>query len=207
MAVCLCTVTEYITMGKDIALGVAALVTATVAVRGLHTWNRQLKGTASFDAAKDLAAATYRLRTAIERCRSVVELRGGNYLFSPDDDGWKVIAKGHTALKARYDVGLNAVGAALVELETSALTAEALWGGAVKTKVKVLRVCCQMLKTNVDMLVGEMNGSLKVSEEVFAAVRDIVGTMQTEKNPGFFSKQVADAIAGIEEVLIPHLRK
>jgi hypothetical protein len=50
---------------KDVALGGAAIVTATVAVRGLRKWREELRGKANFDVARGLARAT-KLRDDIQ---------------------------------------------------------------------------------------------------------------------------------------------
>ena len=56
------TTVELITAGKDIALAGAAIVTATVAIKGLNTWARQLRGTADFETARAMSKVTYKLR-------------------------------------------------------------------------------------------------------------------------------------------------
>src|SRR5260370_33027340 len=63
-------ISECVTIIKDVAVAIAAAVTATVAVKGLSSWNRELKGKANFDVARALAKATYKLRDDIKNCRS-----------------------------------------------------------------------------------------------------------------------------------------
>jgi len=43
---------------KDIVLGLAAIVTATVAWLGLQSWRKELRGKADFDVARGLLRAT-----------------------------------------------------------------------------------------------------------------------------------------------------
>ena len=76
------TLSEVISIGKDIFLAIAAAITAIVAVMGLRSWSRELKGKAEFEAARNLALATYKLRDALRECRSpfyeISELAGYN---------------------------------------------------------------------------------------------------------------------------------
>lgn len=55
---------EVIAIVKDVLVGVAAATTAVAAVIGLRSWSRELKGKAEFEAARNLARATYKVRDA-----------------------------------------------------------------------------------------------------------------------------------------------
>ena len=59
-----------ITAAKDVVLGLAAAVTASVAVVGLKRWRRELRGKADSEAARALSRVTYNLRDQIALCRS-----------------------------------------------------------------------------------------------------------------------------------------
>ena len=62
---------ELILVLKDILIKIiAAATTAVVAVKGLRSWSRELKGKAEFETARSLALATYKLRDALRECRS-----------------------------------------------------------------------------------------------------------------------------------------
>lgn len=59
-----------ITAIKDIALSGAAITTATVAILGLKSWSRELKGKAEFEVGRALILATYKLRDELKYARS-----------------------------------------------------------------------------------------------------------------------------------------
>src|SRR3989304_91489 len=60
----------YLTFVKDIVTLISLAVAALVAIKGLQTWRRQLKGTADYDLAKRLLKAAYRLRDALQAVRN-----------------------------------------------------------------------------------------------------------------------------------------
>ena len=50
---------------KDIALTCGTIVGIYVAIRGLNTWNRQLRGTSEYDLARRVLRCVYRHRDAL----------------------------------------------------------------------------------------------------------------------------------------------
>lgn len=71
----LCT-SQLVALAKDIVLMLAAVVGAYVALRGLSTWNRQLKGGAEYELTRRLLKCTYRLRDATQgRTKSDMDKR------------------------------------------------------------------------------------------------------------------------------------
>jgi hypothetical protein len=61
---------EIITVTKDIIFIFAAIVTANVAVKGLQSWSKELKGKADFEVARNLIRAAYKLRDELSYCRN-----------------------------------------------------------------------------------------------------------------------------------------
>ena len=64
------TYTEIITAIKDVLIGGAAIATASVAVIGLKSWSRELRGRADFEVARGLIRATYKLRDELRASRA-----------------------------------------------------------------------------------------------------------------------------------------
>jgi hypothetical protein len=65
-------IAQYASITKDTVLTIAAMVGAYVALRGLSTWNRQLKGGVEYDLTRRILKCTYRLREAIKSVRNSV---------------------------------------------------------------------------------------------------------------------------------------
>ena len=61
---------ETITAFKDLILAGAGIVATVVATKGLSTWLRQLRGSADFECARSLFKAAYKVRDALQACRS-----------------------------------------------------------------------------------------------------------------------------------------
>ncbi|OQY20711.1 MAG: hypothetical protein B6I35_10155, partial [Anaerolineaceae bacterium 4572_32.2] len=61
---------EYITLAKDVVTILAALVAATVAIMGLRTWRKQLRGKTEYELARRLLRSVYRVRDAIRIVRN-----------------------------------------------------------------------------------------------------------------------------------------
>lgn len=61
---------EIIAAIKDVLVGLAAAITAGVAIVGITSWQRELRGKAEFRVARTLMRATYGLRDAVQDCRA-----------------------------------------------------------------------------------------------------------------------------------------
>lgn len=51
-----------VSLSSDIAIGVSAVIVASLAVFGLHTWRRELTGKAKFNVARNVMLLAYRLK-------------------------------------------------------------------------------------------------------------------------------------------------
>ena len=84
-------VIEAIAITKDVVLTIAAAAGMYVAIRGLSTWNRQLKGGVEYELTRRLLRCTYRLREAIKSVRNPV--MWSNEQPSPPDDEAKTMTQ------------------------------------------------------------------------------------------------------------------
>jgi hypothetical protein len=66
-------ITFWVSTFKDLATAIAAIIAAYVAIKGLNTWQHQLKGTAKFDLARKVLVETYTLRDAINNLRRPIK--------------------------------------------------------------------------------------------------------------------------------------
>ena len=203
------TAPEFIAAGKDVSLAIAGLTTAIVAVLGLKSWSRELRGKTSFEVARNMAKATYKLRDEVSLFRAPM-VRASEF---PDDY--------HTAgLKKAGDVVASGYGhvfanrwqpvyAALQEFDTQTLEAEALWGEAVRSKADVLRKLLVKLSAAIEAFIdnfasegenfkSDKEFGRKIRSEVFAAPSDL-------KNP--LTVEIVAAVKALEDELRPHLRR
>jgi len=124
---------------KDIVLTGAAAVGIYVAIRGLNTWNRQLKGSAEYELTRRLLRCTYRLREAIKGVRYPV--MWANELPSPPEEaGAKMSSeqRRYYGISKAYQRRWDKVYEVRNELQAELLEAEVVWGKGVHDQFKPL---------------------------------------------------------------------
>lgn len=202
------TVPEFITMGKDVILAIAGAVTACVAVRGLNTWARQLKGTANFEVARKLAKATYRMRNEIQLCRSPL-IRAGEF---PEGHKNHLKGGGQEGGSAYAHVFANRwapVYEAIVEFDAQTLEAEAIWGSSIREKTDQLRLVARKLNAAMEAFISnELSDGqdFKTDRDFGVKIRSQVFASSTATD-NELSMELQAAILAIEAELQPHLRR
>ncbi|MDO9419967.1 MAG: hypothetical protein Q7T66_04815 [Herminiimonas sp.] len=191
---------------KDISLAVAGIVTACVAIAGLKNWNRELKGKAQFEVARNLIRATYDLRDKLNMARSPA-IFSNEYPseYSHFDQDPKVQA---SAEEFVYQARMKPVLSSLREYQTSALEAEALWGKDIKEKCTAFESCIGMFRNAVSSYIkntasrGEyFNGREALQKTTEERLWDSLD----ESNE--FTKEINRKISDLENLTRPHLAK
>ncbi len=205
-------VEHFISVGKDVLVAVAAVVGAAVAIRGLNTWNRQLKGSAEYDLARRILKVTYRLRDAIKSVRHPA--MWGVEIPNPPVEEAKHMSREEIIYYGKshaYQARWQKVSDVRTDLQAELLEGEVLWGGELNKLFEVL------FKLEHELLVAVQNylslSNPKESQARKTAIekrqlnaRDILYDSLEEKGDEF-TKDVARAIVPIEEYLKPHLRR
>jgi hypothetical protein len=118
---------EVVAMIKDIVLATAAASASYVGIRGLKTWQRQLKGTIEYQLAKNILTCVYELRDELKRVRSPVMSHGEPDLpaeklqnLSRRERDWHGMAQ---AYQKRWDL----IPPLMARLRASVWEAEAVW--------------------------------------------------------------------------------
>lgn len=197
-----------ITAIKDVLLGVAAVVTASVAVAGLKRWRLELRGKADFEAARALARATYKLRDEITFCRApfirAQEFPPSYYASSKrtaqeEAEGWAHV----------YRTRWEPMRTAIQEFDTQSLESEALWGESAREKTQALRSCVKELNVATEALIDDKVASgqnFATDPEFGKRMRATVSAAGNDQS-NELSKSIAAAVKGIEEMLRPHLAR
>jgi hypothetical protein len=203
------TVTELITTSKDIVLALAAIITAVVAVKGLSTWNRQLRGTAGFDVARSLAKCSYKVRDKLQVCRSPL-LSAHEFPAEYHDAGLKKSAeqeaKGYAFV---YSNRWSPVWEAIQELDASTLEAEALWGPSIRETTDQLRKVVREVNVAIDAFIANAvsNGeNFSTDQESGKKMRATVSALPTD-SANAINVALAAAIQAIDDQLRPHLQR
>lgn len=202
-------IAEILAAVKDVALALAGVTTAVVAVLGLKSWSRELRGKAAFEVARGMARAAYKLRDEITLCRSPL-VRAGEF-----PEGYQSQApnkSGEVRAGAYGHVFANRwapVYAALQEFDTQTLEAEALLGQAIRLKTDLLRSVLSKLSAAIEAFIdneGSEGKSFESDKEFGRKIRSEVFAIPSgSKNP--LSAELAAAVLTIENELRPHLRR
>lgn len=203
---------QLVSICKDVALGVAAIVGAAVAVRGLNTWNRQLKGGVEYELARRVLKATYRLRDAIKGVRHPV-MWAAEMPMPPEAEAEKMSRDemSYYGSSRAYQIRWQRVADVHTDLQTELLEAEVLWGTDLSKRFEPLNklerelaVAIRSFLTACDPNASE--GMKAAAHKRQAADRDILYDELTDEGDQF-TQDVVRAIAPIEEYLKPHLRR
>ena len=200
-----------IATGKDIILAGAAITGSVVAVKGLTTWRRQLKGQAEYELAKIILKSTFQYRDAIYRVRHPAIY---NYeMPEPAEDQVKTMNNGQKRFygtSKAYEARCENVDKIQQEIYTELLEAEALWGKQPEILFKSLfnlgkelffYVSYYLKSINPDISIGEREAYEKIKREK----RDILYDSMEDEDE--FRKDVSSAINAIEDFLKPHLKR
>jgi len=202
---------KYVSIFKDIISGLSALFVAITAFLGLHTWKKQIKGRNEYELIQKLLRATYKVRESIAWVRnpfeSVAEISQalkdsnieGDYNNNP-----RIRARKEGAV---YENRWRKVQEALIDLDSVALEAEAIWGDKVSA-------CLKPLRTSVSTLAFTITSYLQTLErpndnlgsEYSKYLEKIIYDWPDESNENTFSKELSIAVNIIEEFLRPRLK-
>lgn len=203
------TTPELISTTKDIVLALAAVVTATVAVKGLSTWNRQLRGTADFDVARGLAKATYKVREKLQACRSPLlmaqefppEYQAAEGKRSPEQE-----AKGYAFV---YSNRWSPVWEAMQEFDVIVLEVEALWGKPIREATDSLHKVVREVNVAIDAFIADaasggedFSSDREFGKKMHSTVSALPTNSENELN-----KKLAAAVQAIDDQLRPHLQR
>jgi len=205
---CDCPVDIYV-LFKDTLIGASALAAVVVAASGLKTWNAQLKGTVEYDLTRRLLRGTYKLRDSFSVVRNPIMWANEFVPVPPDFKGSDEDAR-YYGMSAAYEKRWNHVVEARRELETELLEGEVIWDRTLRDRyAKLFQLQQELivyLNTHLRIQDPKARDSTRDSySEVLRERRDVLyegGSQEDE-----FARDLAAAVAQIEEHLKPHLRK
>ena len=199
---------EIISVSKDIVLTLAALVTISIAVYGVKSWSRELRGKAYFEVARGLIRATYKLRDELGYSRSPWTSASEfpkDYSPMPKD---RTPEKEAEAWAYVFNNRCRPVAEALLEFEAQVLEAEAIWGSDIKLKTNELRQCARSLRVAMEaMVANEANGreDFKSDKGFGKEIKSDVWAMKEDTNR--LSQRIKNAVVGIEESVRPFIKR
>ncbi|MBI3738742.1 MAG: hypothetical protein HY258_06820 [Chloroflexi bacterium] len=121
---------SWVTFLKDILTIISIVVGAVVAILGINTWRRQLKGQSNLELGKKILKVAYHVRNIIETIRNS-RLSAKDAKRMDENPHWKELES------------------AQVELKAIAIEAEALWGNKAKQKTEPISDSIEALKSSI----------------------------------------------------------
>ncbi|BFM13654.1 hypothetical protein R50072_38070 [Simiduia litorea] len=201
---------QIISLIKDLILAGVAITGAVVAVKGLGTWQRQLKGQSEYDLSRRILIGLYRYRDAINRVRNPV-MWPYEMPYPTDEE-----AKGMDQRQIRfygtskaYQARWEKVQDEKTILNTDLLEAEAIWGNRLDELFKKVFTLESELFTKIrrqmEIANPDTDGARREAvSKLDNNSRDIMYDLSTE-DPDEFKRDLLAAIATIETYLKPKL--
>jgi hypothetical protein len=201
---------ETIGIVKDIVLTVAAFIGMIVAMIGLNTWNRQLKGGVEYELTRRLLRCTYRLREAIKDVRHPM-IMPSEQAFSDTGRALSMEEKRYFGIYHAYQTRWEKVTAARDDLQTELLEAEVIWSKAIYENFEPLFALQKELFADVQsyLALSDPNAGEQAKDtwhKIRNARRQVLYDLEVSGQDEY-STDVANAISGIESYLKPHLAK
>ncbi len=198
---------EIFSIIKDIALASAAGTTALVAYTGLEKWQKELRGKANFEVARELIKSVYIIRDELSYCRSPFtaaaefpeDYKGALGKHTPEEKGQ---AWAHV-----YSRRWKSVGKAVQDFDTAVLEAEALWGPEIKKQATELRQCVSTLQVNIESYIQNAysDGEDFKDREYMKLVQAGIWDSKSEDNE--LTNRINSAIIDLESDIRPHLAR
>lgn len=201
---------EIFTTIKDIVLTGAAITGAIVAVKGLGTWQRQLKGQSEYELSRRILVTLFKYRDAIDGIRHPV--MWGFEMPAPPEHEASTMS--HEQIRfygtsKAYQVRWGKLQDERKALYADLLEAEAIWGGDLNDLFKVVfnlqHELFIKIRHHLELINPETNESSKEAiRKIDAKSRDIMYDLLDEK-PDEYKNDVIRAIKRIEDYLRPKL--
>ena len=201
---------EILSIIKEIVIIGAAITASIVAVKGLSTWQRQLKGQSEYDLSRRILVSLFKYRDAINGVRNPA--MWADEMPSPPEEKSKTMHPDQisfygtsNAYQARWDK----VQEERTSLYADLLEAEAIWGTELNDFFKVVfdlqhelftQVRHYLISINPDQPETRKNAIEKIDKDN----RDIIYDDLDEK-PDEYKSDLIDAIKVIESYLKPKL--
>ena len=199
--------TDTMTIIRDFALATASIATVFIALEGLHTWRRELRGKAHFEVARGLIYSTYDLRNKIESCRSrfiAAQEFPKDYYDVKGDPTPENQAKGYAYVyRNRWQPILDS----LKEFDAQSLEAEALWGADIKSKTDNFRRCSTTLFVAIEAFIEneQSGGRIFESDKPFGIEMRKKVSAHGYDDDNMLSKKIVETIGEIEDKIRPYL--
>lgn len=187
---------------RDIIVSLAAVTTAIVAVIGVNSWRKELKGSSEFQTARNLIKSVYRLRDAIYDARSPL-IRSSEFPPEYNLNNHKTKNDNADAYAHVFNNRWEFVAKAVQEFDVASLEAEALWFKESSNRTSELRQCLVEIRASTESFVSNAasgNQDFESDKKFGKSVRENVFSSRDSKDNKMNIK-INNSIESIEEFL------
>ena len=178
--------------GMHIVKGLPAYLALLIGYLGLQTWQRQLQGTAKYDAARSLIRATLKVQSSIESAR----LGPFHLARNAPPEGLRILSE---AAKSQYEELKNAQ----IEFEAAQLEAQVVWGDKSR---KTLNDLATKLKAETALVQFSLWAVLQIETGNTKPLKmESHFTLLDGKKEDSFGKEVDRLVQKLTEVAKPYL--
>lgn len=204
------TCNELVTLIKDLILSGAAIAGSVIAIKGLSTWKRQLKGQSEYELSRRLLVTVFKYRDAIAGVRHPA--MWAYEMPSPPEEKSKNMSHKQISFygtSKAYQARWEKVQAERTSLYADLLESEAIWGDELKKLFKTLFNLEHELFTSVRHYVELINPDTEeASKEAIRNIdknrRDIMYDDLSEEGDDY-RKDFQRSVEEIEKYLKPKL--
>lgn len=193
---------------KDFVIIATSCFGVCVALSGLTTWKRQIRGTNEYELAKRLLMGIYRVRNGIGVVRhplfssseALAALKKQGNTLSEQLD-----AMGKEGTIAAYSIRWEYLQNALIELNVIYTEAEVIWGKEIKENIDKLYKKVNILRTMISSYFEDEFGGKKIDKSRDNVYKIVHGFCNDDDETEYW-KEITTIIKSIEEYLKPKLR-
>jgi hypothetical protein len=199
----------WVTIVKDVLLGLSAVSAAVFAYLGLDAWRKELKGKAEYELAKNVLKSAYRVRESFKHVRHPAIFQ---YEYPPDMTdhiGHLKPEHDYEGTAHVYETRWKKMDEAFRELEEHHLAAQVEWGAEFQDVIKKLRSCrADLLVTIQQFLERKKNphGASRSTAEERAEERSVLYHLGSDSKHDKFTPEIDAAVDEFEKWLRPHIR-
>jgi len=204
------TCAETVSLLKDLILAGAAITGSVVAVKGLGTWQRQLKGKSEYELSRRILVSLFKYRDAINGVRHPM-MWAHEMPAPPEDKAQKMSSEQirFYGTQKAYEARWDQVQSVRSSLYADLLEAEAIWGSSLKDLFKKAFDLEHELAVSIRHYLTLCNpdteeASREAVRKIQGKRRDIMYDDLSEEGDEY-KKDFAAAIEGIEKYLKPKL--
>ncbi|HFQ5448000.1 TPA: hypothetical protein ACGUXV_004392, partial [Vibrio vulnificus] len=196
--------TEIISSISDILVAMSTFGTFGVALYGVRSWSRELKGKANFEISRKLLEAVYRYRDSVQGARSLY--------ISGTLDEFRDKERKVEVLTSHFDNRWKPVSESTQALLSISIEAEVLLGNEVKELIDTLKYISGDLRFSMDVFIdfevnskAEMVAFYEDSPEAWNQLQSKIVREPDGKDS--MSTEIEDTIKKLENLLKVHLKR